>query len=909
MASFLDEILPQGHVPVFDTKTGELRSMPEEEYKNSGDDVRFQTPDEQKKYYEQEKYGNQELRTGVEGALRAGTLGLSDVVQPALGIASPGELKGREETNPGSATVGEITGTVASLAIPGVDEVSGPALVAKIGKEAELAAGATTVAGRLSAKAAAGGLEGLLYGAGNTVSDQALGDPDLNAQKVVAHFGLGALLGSGGGLLAGGLDEATAPITKKLAESLDKAPSTLREFSTNRGLKALGGITSDIKNINPLDREGLFKTALDNGYLEGAPDAIDVLKKVEPDLAGASKVVGNELTIPALADGTITPTTKPEEAEKLFSAARKEQGQAEGEILANADKAGAQFDYAKPIVRILDLQKTLDPTAKRVGKSFIGDVLGDLSEANQQGGGFELLHKIRANLDDSIAYDSASGAKLGMRLRKQVVGILRDEIDSQLGSQVGSDIAQDYLDNKRIYGLLVNAEEASSKGVATKQVIGDLIDQAKIGTDQYKSPASDLYKQLSQIHSLASAGSNREIGGAAFSLRDRLASMVGSGIGAMTGGVLGGPIGAAAGYVGGGIASKIVRERGAAIVARMASKIAESPVLKTVADAFAGTLRKSIGMFGPYGPALANALAQNPETALATHMALSDMDPGYRKVASVAQMPTETHVATELALNRAHDLAKFQHVIALQDTDKQKLVKQAVKGGKAPVVGINTSDFGAKTTKKASEDAHGQRVKEVLALANDPKALADRISNNIGDIGARHPGMVTSLTKVASNALNFLVSKHQGPPPSAFLAPNWSPSRGEISKFNRYLDIVQDPQRALKQVAEGGIAPETMDTMRNVFPELLEDYRQEILQKLAEKPDLSYGQRVQLAMFLGADIDGTMTAKSIQGAQMTYAALSATQGPGAGPTPAKAGKLTLASRSKTDLQATQDRES
>src|SRR5271165_5632450 len=69
----------------------------------------------------QSQYGGlgQQAITGVESAAAAGTFGLSTGIETRLGLATPEEIRGRQEANPISSGVGQVAGLVGSAFLPG----------------------------------------------------------------------------------------------------------------------------------------------------------------------------------------------------------------------------------------------------------------------------------------------------------------------------------------------------------------------------------------------------------------------------------------------------------------------------------------------------------------------------------------------------------------------------------------------------------------------------------------------------------------------------------------------------------------------------------------------------------------------------------------------------------------------
>lgn len=144
------------------------------------------------------------LEAGAAGAARGLTFGLSDLALTKTGIVAPETLQALKEQQPIASAVGEIGSALATLpkaaagaGLKAAAKGLAPGLIGAAGREVEQQLG-----GKLLGKAAAGALEGGLWGAGNVVSEAALGDPNFTAESAWHEIGLSAALGGGlGGLV------------------------------------------------------------------------------------------------------------------------------------------------------------------------------------------------------------------------------------------------------------------------------------------------------------------------------------------------------------------------------------------------------------------------------------------------------------------------------------------------------------------------------------------------------------------------------------------------------------------------------------------------------------------------------------------------------------------------------------
>lgn len=207
------------------------------------------------------------------GAARAATMGGSDQALTEFGV-KPETLKDYRDINPTASTSGEVGGTLASLLV--APEVSGPGLAAKAGNAASKLVKGGGFLSKLAGKALGGAVEGGIYGLGQFVSEDAIDNHPLTAQKLLASM-------AGGALVNGGLSGAGFAV----GSGLKKGGSKLVQYVGGGGLKSAledfaektvvsqYGIKSDLKkwgvinDINEIGRYGLNrKVSLPGGGVE-----------------------------------------------------------------------------------------------------------------------------------------------------------------------------------------------------------------------------------------------------------------------------------------------------------------------------------------------------------------------------------------------------------------------------------------------------------------------------------------------------------------------------------------------------------------------------------------------------------------------------------------------------------------
>jgi hypothetical protein len=245
-----------------DGKRGALSTADLKKALDSG--FKIVTRDRIKQEELEEKYDNPIY--GATTALARGlTMGLSDQALVRSQLLSKEELKAMKDASPISSIVGEVTGFIAPLLATGGASAAAQA-TAKIGalprlvqKGAELA-GKTAVdfvgkkaTSEIAKKAIQAGVtgivEGALQGVGQTISEDALGTADFNAESLLYNVGIGGAIGGALGAGIGAAGEASSKFIgkgakearKKLANSLDlpidQKTSLINSIENNEALE------------------------------------------------------------------------------------------------------------------------------------------------------------------------------------------------------------------------------------------------------------------------------------------------------------------------------------------------------------------------------------------------------------------------------------------------------------------------------------------------------------------------------------------------------------------------------------------------------------------------------------------------------------------------------------------------
>lgn len=759
------------------------------------------------------------LETGVEGAAQGVTAGGYGALlgRKQNAAESPGayalrrgevaDFNARKEENPVAHGIGEFAGMVASP-------------INKIGAGIRGALGATTAIGRIGASAVAGGAEGILYGAGNTMSDAALGDTDLTGEKLAAGIGLGGLLGFGGAGVGAGLAEGFKAVLPAAGRMLGKAAPELGDWANNRALKAAGATKKDLDYLGADRAKEVGTMLLERGHLGQGMEA--------PNAAGVLKSI---------------------------SAEKETMGAQLGKVFDDAHAAGAQPAYSNVLKRLDDFEAGLSPLER---KAVAGEVKEARDAVLEYGGkpvtdpksGFKALNELKQDLQKKAKWGDNVGQEFKGTLKRQLSGVVRDELDQQLVQTLGSDAGKAFTDTNRLYGLLSDAER------------------------------------------VAEHGAERLGGNASFGLRDL-------GLGAAAGLGHGDPV---SGVVA-AVASKVMRERGQAVIARLADQIAKSPQLQLTATSFGKQLQAAAPELGTYAAPLMQAYSHSPAQALATHMVQAHVDPRYAAAAQSAGFLPETPEEAHHAAAKSNTLAAVASTLDTQNQEITRHLDAVLKGEKKPKAPDvhSTQDFGAKRMRaKDSLSAHSRRVDEIRQLAANPDALLERVAGNMGDVSEMAPGVAAAMTRTAHAAVQYLAQAAATPLKPGPMAPEWRPSEAEQHTFSQKLEAVQEPLSVLRHAAAGTLVPDQWTAVQTVYPLLARQIQDMATERMVSEKSVPYRARMMLHLITGVDPDGSMGA-AVALNQAAIASAGAKQ-PSMGASDSKQSKLTLGERSATPGQ-------
>lgn len=130
--------------------------------------------------------------------------------------------------------------------------------------------------------------------------------------------------------------------------------------------------------------------------------------------------------------------------------------------------------------------------------------------------------------------------------------------------------------------------------------------------------------------------------------------------------------------------------------------------------------------------------------------------------------------------------------------------------------------------------------RENNAHIHDPQAFIEEIGDTYGDLDSLAPGMVDAVTRQNVAVLSYL--KTQAPPlrpkyPGMPQLGNTEPTLPEMESYMRKVQAVMNPFFITEALSDGNLHTDTVEAMDAVYPLMMLDIREQVLESLAESEE------------------------------------------------------------------------
>ena len=313
-----------------------------------------------------------------------------------------------------------------------------------------------------------------------------------------------------------------------------------------------------------------------------------------------------------------------------------------------------------------------------------------------------------------------------------------------------------------------------------------------------------------------------------------------------------------------------VRKRGGLMLGSVLRKLGDSSSLNSIANGLQARIGQVLtvapNMLGGARASIEAAFARGAMDLLEEHVRIASGPEGGHYLASIGlqnESPEEVeNVGTRLAAMDALHAAQsdLDHRIDLGID----AVLGTKKGPARPYKARDTSDF----------DERVKRMKETLS---DPSKAFNEIPPELMNGAPMTSSELVNKLLQANVFLNQKAPKdpYEGMPPA--LKPVWKPSAADVSRWYRYVEAIEQPDRMLEKMGQGTFTLEHKEALETVYPELYADIKTRMYDRLGQwdKP-LPYGKKAMLAQFFGTSILG-LKPGAIQVLQASFAPKMADQ--------------------------------
>lgn len=808
-------------------------------------------------------YGERPVSAGLAGVARGASLGLSDMALTKSGLVDPKTLKGIQDHNEAASVLGEVTGAVGSAFIPGGEAnlvskvlkgMSAPSrFVTSIGANtanraeasllkyltekgaarelvrtgeavfgpANLSIGKQALA-RAAAYAASGAVEGSLYGAGQAISEKALGHPETVGELLVAHMGAGAIAGGVAGGIFGGIGSFSENVVRRLQNT---AEVKLNEVSSMMGEKA-GELSSQARRAT--DTEAFSQVGLSEANLRQGAKRKG--KSWEPKARYALSDEGvHPDGLPIYRRGQ----TSEETVERLKQA-----------VEHNGERVGGFYE-------------SLDGALKRVDDALYEPVdLGAIGERRALGEAMARGKKSRASVRDAMKdFVEGEGPHSPEELLKyeaaDLVGLAKDKklrFDPAEFLPSGQDIA-DHIRNVVGKGL---EDNPLAVGFRT-----DLERMAKNyeALGQFSS-FKNLHRQKFYLGQSWEQGQQSR--GAKSVLQDveryidrtlkdhalKFLSRFGS--------------------------EDAVLEFNKANNAYSALKfVADKSKLPAVNDAGGAWLLRAAksGIMSMAGSML---FGKGPVRA-----AVTGLGKGFMSGAEAALRPSAAVRGEELALKAARLRIVQDRLSAVSDRVSSFIERFVDKGPAKKLATGTTYLLSDLTGKRDSREAAKEFAIRLHKYAGNPEALSSSIAGSLMGLDGYAPELSAAMATKTAQVVTALQQFAPLPPNDSLLQPeahDWQVGRFEAMQFNRMATAYLDPLSTVEQALSGRPDAKGIRIVKLAYPELMNLIGAQMLEGAATtKRKLTWRDKAILANLFDVPVDPLMSPEGVHRAQQLFA--------------------------------------
>lgn len=158
---------------------------------------------------------------------------------------------------------------------------------------------------------------------------------------------------------------------------------------------------------------------------------------------------------------------------------------------------------------------------------------------------------------------------------------------------------------------------------------------------------------------------------------------------------------------------------------------------------------------------------------------------------------------------------------------------------------------------------------QLVSMQGDPSKFYATTNGNTGHYFPDHQAY---LTQTSTRAAQYLQQLKPGATQNGVLDRKTEPSSADISRYNRALDIANNPNGVLQHVKNGTLQTTDLVDLKAMYPGVYSSMSRELSSEMTSAKSkgiqIPYKTRMSLSLFLGQPLDTSMQPQSIQATQM-----------------------------------------
>lgn len=863
---------------------------------------------------DEDKYGTsgQQAITALEGAGQ-GLLGpLAPLIETKVLGVKPEDIRMREETNPithgvseAGALVGGMfipgtqgalmgkAGSLAAKAVPVVSESMAAIKTAEMGVQAAKAAGvglkeaeaalkatkaATPLIHKVGSSAVKEAAEMAVLQSGDEVSKMILQDPDASAENAISNIGLAAALGAGGGIFMTGavnpLWEATAgPKVEALLNATKShfdggtalMPSELQAAKGNLGIDIAPEIEAYLSgNATAISHGNILKEVQNSKFM----NSLDQFNKDMTDsVAGALKISPEEVAVRSPREaGHELRDTVVKEYEKRYGPIAEAFERRNNEAAAISISDDARLDqYGKMLETGMNKVGTDSPHYK------LYNDYGNRLLAKETIGGIDMLKtELGGEIDKAVRAADTNALMVLRDIRSSLSDFQEQQILKQAGSlekegakgagKLGKELLEERSNTNKMYKDFANLSNELTDNLSIGRFTG-----AKGLTDKLINKLSP--EQLLDKFSIK--GNTDFIPFLQKNFPETYQKIVENELKNF-------------------IKPAVLSAKGEApINIKKLSELVNKGMANDADYVKAILPQEAIDKITSAGR-LMDAIPTQKSSGTAGHMARIFTDVPRSAMAAIAAItghnPIVGGILGEIGQRLGRDVPDAIRLAHLKFLASEQPVKAS--GFKAMVDFFHATYKGENLLAKATGNVL-KRGAQVLGSSQLPSAedrekldktvtkLQERpnqlMNSQNGQVGHYLPDHQTALAATSTRALQYLQSIKPQPHVLGVLDKPVPPLPMEVARYNRALDIAQQPAVVLEHIKNGTLQISDVKDLNAMYPALYKQMSQglskEIMKNKSNEEPIPYKSRIGISLFLGQPLDATMNPSAIMASQ------------------------------------------